>query len=241
MTRQKPFKSRVRARMDKTGERYTAARRQLLDRPTPTEPEPLIEPEPPTEPTGLERPAPARGIRALQFSDAAVRERTGRTWTEWLGMLDDWGAARRKHPEIARWLVNEHGVDGWWSQSLTVRYEQERGLRRPGQTSDGFYSASASKTIAAPVERLFAAFTDAKLRRRWLPGAKLTVRTANDPKTLRADIGGAGRIAVGFVPKANGKAQVSLLHERLPDAEEAGRMKVFWRERLAELQRLLES
>ena len=30
MTRQKSFKRRVRARMDKTGERYTAARRQLL-------------------------------------------------------------------------------------------------------------------------------------------------------------------------------------------------------------------
>ena len=35
MTKQKSFKSRVRARMDKTSESYTAARRQLLAKSTP--------------------------------------------------------------------------------------------------------------------------------------------------------------------------------------------------------------
>jgi len=237
MTRQSTFKSRVRTRMDKTGESYTAARRQLLDKSTPNEtatPEPNPEPSP--EPAASER------IRPVRYSDESMLKRTGRSWDDWFTLLEEWGAARRKHGEIARWLVDEHGVDGWWSQGITVRYEQELGLRVPGQSSDGLFSASASKTIAAPVERLFAAFTDAKLRRRWLSGTKLTVRTANEPKTLRADVvSGSGRIAVGFVPKANGKAQVSLLHERLVDADEAARMKGFWRERLVELQRLLES
>jgi len=240
MTRQSTFKSRVRTRMDKTGESYTTARRQLLDKSKRTAPEPVA-PEPP-EPPVPTAATKAEGIRPVRYSDASMLKRTGRSWDEWFTLLEEWGAARRKHGEIARWLVDEHGVDGWWSQGIAVRYEQELGLRVPGQSSDGFYSASASKTIAAEVERLFAAFTDAKLRRRWLPGTKLTVRTANEPKTFRADVlSGTGRIAVGFVPKANGKAQVSLLHERLADADEAARMKAFWRERLAELQRLLES
>jgi uncharacterized protein YndB with AHSA1/START domain len=37
---------------------------------------------------------------------------------------------------------------------------------------------SASKTVAAPVERLFAAFVDADLRERWLPDAGLRERTS---------------------------------------------------------------
>ena len=48
-------------------------------------------------------------------------------------MLDGWEAASRSHTEIARWLREEHGVDGWYSQSITVGYERARGLRAPGE------------------------------------------------------------------------------------------------------------
>jgi uncharacterized protein YndB with AHSA1/START domain len=225
MTTDRSFKNRVRARMSKTGESYTTARRQLLAKSTASAP-----------------PSAGDGVRALAHSEASVRERTGRGWDEWFALLDAWGAADRRHPAIAKWLMAEHRVDNWWSQSITVRYEQERGLRVPGQTSDGYFSATGSRTIAAPVERLFEAFADAGLRERWLPGAKLTVRTATAPKSLRADWGDDGtRVAVGFVAKGDGRAQVAVGHERLPDAEAAARMKGFWRDRLADLKDLLEA
>jgi hypothetical protein len=100
---------------------------------------------------------------------------------------------------------------------------------------------AASKTISVPAERLFAAFDDAELRERWLPGAGLTVRKATAPKAFRADWADASRIAVGFVAKGDAKAQVAVLHEKLADAEAAARMKEYWRERLAELKRLAEN
>lgn len=52
--------------------------------------------------------------------------------------------------------------------------------------------------------------------------------------------GGDGRLAIGFVAKSEGKSQVALAHEKLPDPESARRMKAYWAERLNELQRLLE-
>jgi len=58
MTSQKSFKRLVRARMDKTGERYTAARAVLLSA---------------DEPEGAEQ-------QPLMVSDEAIRERTGRGW-----------------------------------------------------------------------------------------------------------------------------------------------------------------
>jgi hypothetical protein len=221
--------------MDKTGESYTTARRHLLGQAA----------EPSTAKAGVAEPTAAEptggSIRPTKVADPIVRERTGRGWDEWFALLDAWQATSRTHTEIARWLAGEHGVPGWWAQSVTVAYEQERGLRAPGQNSAGFYTANAAKTVAVPVERLFEAFADAGQRARWLP-EELRVRTATAPRTFRADwTDGTTRVVVGFAAKGEAKAQVAIAHERLPDAGEAGRMKAFWRERLTELKTLLES
>lgn len=229
MTRQKSFKTRVRARMGESGESYTTARRQLL-------------PKKAARASGQDAATEPDGVRPLQHSDASVRERTGRGWDEWFSLLDDWGATERTHTEIARWVVQEHDVDGWWAQSVAVSYEQARGMRAPGQKSDGSFSAGASMTVWVPVERLFAAFADDGLREQWLPGAMLTVRGVTAPKSFRADWDDdSTRVVVGFVAKGDAKANVAVAHEKLTDADSAARMKAYWRERLAVLKQLLES
>ncbi|WP_235999048.1 hypothetical protein [Qaidamihabitans albus] len=225
MTRQKSFKTRVRTRADKTGESYTTARRRILEK-SDTAPQ----------------SAPPVAVQPQRGSEAALRERTGRGWDEWFALLDTWNATEHTHTEIARHLVEEHGVDGWWAQSVTVGYEQARGMRAPGQKSDGYFGISRSKTVAVPVERLFTAFTDSRLLERWLPGVTLNVRTATAPKSFRADwVDGSTRIVVGFIPKGDAKAVVALQHEKLTDAQEAARMKTFWGERLAALKEALEA
>jgi uncharacterized protein YndB with AHSA1/START domain len=218
MTRQKSFKRLIRARMEKTGESYTTARAVLLAA---------------EEPTVTEGPA-------LTMSDEAIRSRTGRGWEEWFDLLDEWGAAERPHREIARWLAEEQGVDSWGSQGVTVSYERARGLRAVGERPDGF-AITASKTVAVPVDRLYDAFLDESLRARWLPEDGLRERTASKAKSARFDWGdGETRVNVGFTPKSEGKSTVALEHERLPDAEEAERMKAFWRDRVAALKEMLE-
>ena len=234
MTRQKSFKSRIRARMDKTSERYSTARRQLLAKSTAEAP-----PEPETQPGGPVADAP--GARR-PYSDEVIRSNTGRTWDEWFALLDGWGAARRPHPEIARWLVEEHDVGGWWAQGVTVAYEQARGLRDPGQRRGGLYEANASKTVAVPVERLYEAFADPAVRERWLPGAAFEVRTAIGGKSIRANWeDGSTRLVILFTARGESKSQVALVHERLPDAATAEQLKPWWRERVAALKQLLET
>ncbi len=234
MTKQKSFKRRVRARMDKTSESYTAARRQLLAKSTP-------EPDAPAAPAGHPVPVDAPGARR-PYSDEVIRANTGHSWDEWFVLLDEWGAAERPHTEIARWVHQEHGVDGWWAQGVTVAYEQARGLRAPGQRRGGHFEVSASKTVAVPVERLYEAFADPALRERWLPGAAFEVRTAIPGKSIRANWeDGSTRLVILFTARGESKSQVALVHERLPDAATAERLKPWWREQVAALKRLLET
>jgi hypothetical protein len=208
MTTQQSFKRRIRERMAKTGESYTAARAQLL-------------------------PADVPGYEPQTSTDAVVRN-TGRTYPEWFALLDAWGAAEREHGEIAAWIGAEHGVPGWWCQNVTVEYERARGLRPLRGDRDGTRNVSASRTIAAPAERVFEAFVD-----RW---PELRLRTGRPPRSARFDWeDGATRVNVLFTAKDAGRTTVAVSHERLPDEPAAEAMKALWRERLAELKAQLET
>jgi uncharacterized protein YndB with AHSA1/START domain len=238
MTKQKSFKGRVRARMGKTSESYTAARRQLLAK---AAAEAEAEPHAGTEARAPEGPTDAPGAKR-PYSDAVIQANTGKSWDEWFAVLDRWGAVERPHAEIARWVGEEHDVGGWWAQGVTVAYEQARGLRAPGQRRGGLFEVNASKTVAVPVERLYQAFIDPDLRERWLPGATMEVRTARPAKSIRANWDdGSTRLVIDFTAKGEAKSQVALVHERLGDAATAAELKTWWRARVAALKQLLET
>jgi hypothetical protein len=76
-------------------------------------------------------PAGPQGI-----SDETVITKTGRPTVEWEAILDAWDAPSKGHPAIARFLEHEHGLSGWWAQTVTVRYEYARGLRADAVVPD---------------------------------------------------------------------------------------------------------
>ena len=218
MTTQRTFKRLVRARMQKTGQSYTAARAALL---------------------AAHEPKATDGA-ALAVSDAVIRERTGRGWEEWFDLLDGWDATQRPAKEIRRWLADEHGVESWGSQAVAIGFERARGLRAIGEHADGF-AITATKTVGVTVDRLYDAFVEAALRERWLPGADLRERTATKPRSARFDwADGATRVVVTFADKGGAKSTLALAHQRIADAEEAERLKAFWRDRVATLKDVLE-
>lgn len=172
----------------------------------------------------------------------ALREATGRDYGEWFGALDTWGAAGRPYVVIATWLTGVHGVSDWWAQKLIVEYEQDRGIRNPGARRDGTFSGGASKTIAAPAERVVAAFVDPAVRQRWLPGIVLEGRSSQVTGTRRFDWANDGtRITVNVSRTTGGKTIVAVEHERLPDAASAAGRKAYWKDRLTALRSLLEA
>lgn len=216
MPTQKDFKRLVRSRMKKTGEAYTAARLQLLKK----------------------RESPIIDYAALAgMSDASVSRKTGRTWAEWVDVLDGVQASRKPHGEIAK-IVSSMGTPDWWSQMVTVGYERIRGLREKGQRRAGGYEASKSRTYNVPVATLFGAFTSARRRNRWLP-VKVVIRSSAPRKRMRIEWHDETVVQVGFLEKGKSKSAVAIQHQRLKDKAAAASMKNMWAEYFDRLGRIL--
>jgi uncharacterized protein YndB with AHSA1/START domain len=177
--------------------------------------------------------------KSSRMSDAAVQAKTGKTWDEWFKILDKAGGKKMNHKEIVAYLSEKYNVGPWWLQMVTVTYEQARGLREVYQKAKG-YSANSSKTIAAPLAKLYKAWSDAKLRRRWLPEKDIVIRTATPEKSMRITWSdGKTSVSVYFLAKGEAKSQVALEHEKLPDAKAVTKMKTYWAEALGRLQAML--
>ena len=133
---------------------------------------------------------------------------------------------------MARWLREEHGVAGWWAQSVTVSYERARGLREVHETSRGF-EATASRTIALPAPELF------DLVHARLSAEAVGVRTATPPRSARYDLP-EGRMHLVVEPKDERRATAFLVHHKLADVAAVARHKARWRAWLGELKAELE-
>lgn len=226
MPTNKDLKRLVRGRMTKTGESYTAARAQIVKGRTSS-------PKPPA-------PVPVKDYAAVAgMSDAAVKAATGCTWKAWVDALDYANAHTWPHREIAEYVRKKFKVQDWWTQTVTVGYERIRGLREIGQRRGGSYEATKSRTFAVPVARLYAAFTEARPRARWLPGIALTVRKATPNRSVRITWADDTSVEVWLTAKGAAKSHAQVAHRKLPSRESADRAKVFWNERLDALEAFL--
>lgn len=170
--------------------------------------------------------------------DEAVRERTGRTRDEWFALLDAAGATGWSHSVIARWLGDEHAVDAWWCQSITVSYEQARGMRAPGQRPDGTFETSASVTLAVPVDVAWAWCTER--RGTWLDEV-VEVRGETLHKTVRLTLDGRRvLVSTDALPdsRTGPRTRVTVTHRGLGSSEEVAVHKEAWTARLRRLKDL---
>lgn len=208
-------------------------------------------------PARANRPAvkrPTATAKAGGVSDAAVTRATGKGWDHWLAVLDAFDVKSRGHAAAAAHLHTAHNLDGWWAQMVTVGYEQKRGLRAPRQKIDGF-SASASRTIAAPMTTVLDAFENRVVAERWLPAGVVAHKVARPPFNNGAPTkAGSARmtwtdgskvLSVWIADKTgkdgSPKTAVQIQHDRLPGEASCESARAMWAERLDALRAMLES
>jgi uncharacterized protein YndB with AHSA1/START domain len=187
--------------------------------------------------------APARAKAAPRLAgvgSSAVLKATGRTWEEWLKVLDRAGAKTMPHKDISALLARKFSLNNWWSQMVTVGYEQARGLRKVHQQASGF-AANASRTMAHALDKLFQAWHDPATRAQWLRDAPVEVKGSTRGKYVRMKwTQGGSNVDVGFTARGPGKTSVQVSHGKLKSAAEVARQKAFWKDALARLEAMFE-
>jgi uncharacterized protein YndB with AHSA1/START domain len=213
----KDLKRLVRARMEKTGESYTAARAQLLNKHVTVR---------------LKADTTAAKVRDYAtiagMSDASVKKATGCTWQSWVKALDKMGAAEKPHRDIAK-IVASFDTPSWWTQMVTVGYERIRGLRDRGQQRGGGYQATKSRTVNVPLPQLYAAFSNARTRRRWLDDTA-TVKSVSPNKRARLAWADGTSAIMGFYARGASKSIVAVEHLKLSSKADADARKKAWGE-----------
>ena len=247
MTRARALKHAIRARAAKTGERYTTARRHVLNNLTLVSPAPASAiPEPKTTRT----PARKTSKRDSPISEAKFVEKTGHGFDHWFAVLDKFDAVKKGHTAAARHLYDAHGVPGWHAQGITVAYERARGVRVANQRCDGAFEVSVSKTIPGDAKAIIRVLTDPRQRARLETSDKTLVRSLAEalaaPKSkgfvVRPD--GLGRYRYNWgdttvqfymVPKPGSKMAVTVTNMKLASSDVVEARRVVWRELLNSL------
>ena len=183
------------------------------------------------------------GETGARISDAAVEKRTGKNWAQWFKLLDAAGAKKFDHKSIAKMVHEKFDAGDWWSQMITVAYEQARGLRKTHERPDGF-SISVTRTIGASAAVTFRAWNDARQRAKWLldDAEKIHIRKRTPSKSLRITWSDdVTSVEVNLYPKPAAKTQVSVQHNKLKSARAGAAMKRYWAAAVARLRGLLEA
>lgn len=160
------------------------------------------------------------------MSDEAVQAATGRHPDDWFALLDEAGATGWTHKRIATWLKEEQGTPSWWTQGITIRYEQARGLRLPGQKSGGTFAVSATKTVDGPLGSAYAAVVAAFCAE--LGGEPGSSRAEGKRPYGRWGVDSEGSVLVTVEVIRDNRMRVAAVFERLtgPDAIDAAKARL---------------
>ncbi len=198
--------------MEKTGEKYGAARRVLLEQ------------------AAARSAAGGRAwISQPEIADQRVLDATGRSWDEWCDIIDAWPQHVDGHPAVAAWLEAEHKLSGWWAQGVTVGWERITGRRLPGEMPDGTFTANKSRTVEADAAGLRRLLLDDADRADLFPGHSVALLSKPSAKAIR--LGFSDSVALlSLTLKAGGRVAVSVQHSKLADADAIDEWKFYWDE-----------
>jgi len=174
------------------------------------------------------------------ISDDSIRANTGRRLGDWYKILEKAGARMMDQTEMRLHVENNYGIPRWWSNMIVLGYQQERGLRQRHQRVGLRYEIDRSRSIKAPIGKVWAAWQDPGVLSCWMPPGQFAIRSVRPQKALHLTWRDGTDVAVLFAAR-RGKTRVTVSHEKVTDLEELKRLQDFWAEALMRLQGVVEA
>jgi uncharacterized protein YndB with AHSA1/START domain len=193
-------------------------------------------------------------------TNEAAKAATGKTMDQWFAVLDKMDGLKQGRRAINVHLY-EQKIDPWWTATIAVEYEKHHDVRKKDGLFEGYFVCS-TKTIAAPPNEVFKAWSGGAELSKWFGAAtKAEVKDGGafenkdgdkgkflrvrENKDLRMTFENDGLSAptlvdVQFQDKGKGKTGMLVNHTRLQTRAEADGFRAAWAEALDKLKSLCE-
>lgn len=171
-----------------------------------------------------------------------VERATGRRWDEWVAILEQEGAQNAEHSDIAKMALTampDVKNPEWWAQSVAISYEQFTGKRVIGQSCDGSFAASASKTLSGTMDEVLQRFVEFMDQPDALDGVPLSEPAGTSQtdkwRYWRCSLEDGSRVSVNIYQKTSDKCSLGVQHSLLNSMDDRERWKSFWKTHLKNL------
>jgi uncharacterized protein YndB with AHSA1/START domain len=194
------------------------------------------------------------------ITDAAAKAATGKTLAQLFAELYKLDGLKLGRGCIGKLLLAQK-VDPWWITTISVEYEKHHDVRKKDGLYEGYFVCS-TKTIAAPVAQVYAAWTSNESLGQWFgagtnaevkdggkyenkdgdKGFFLRVRANKDVRLTFENpaFSAPTQVDVQFQDKGNGKTGLTLNHTRIQTRGEADGLRAAWAEALEHLKTFCE-
>lgn len=180
-------------------------------------------------------------VSAPEHSNEVAVENTGRSWDEWVAVIDAGPGRNAGHKVIAAWVGSEFGLAPWWAQNVTVSFERITGLRVPGQMADGTFTVNRSRVMFADRSQLRSFLLDDAARAALIPKLDSALISRPASRNLRFALTRAGEplgvLTVTIDDAALPRLRVTATHEKLPSLDAAEPWRAHWGAWLEDLEK----
>ncbi len=193
-------------------------------------------------------------------TNEASKKATGRSLDQWFRELDGRDGLKLGRRSINNYLA-EQKLDPWWCTTIAVEYEKKHDLRKKDGLFEGYFVCS-TKTISAPIEKVFDAWSNTTVLNEWFgnssksdlrdggiietkDGEKGNFNRVRTNKDIRLSLQVPGfsapiQIDTQFQDKGKGKTGILVNLTRLQTREEADSARNAWAEALENLKGVCE-
>lgn len=172
----------------------------------------------------------------FDITNESCQSATGRTLSQWFDWIDSECAGQGRRNTIQA-IYNEtgRGPDVWWPTTIWVEYEAAKGIVKKDGSAEG-YTICSTKTIAAPVDKLYGAMAgqvhegDPYSDSGGNSGIWLRLRQGKDIRLAWTTNGieTPTQVDCTYADNGKGKTLVTLTHSKIQTRAEADGLRNAW-------------
>ncbi len=197
----------------------------------------------------------------MKISSETIQKRTGKALEEWAGIINESGLGDAPHKDIASYLYENFDLDGWWSQEITVLFEQSANRRILGQTAGNDFQLGVSKIFNCNARSVWNLISS-PMGMQYILGEKKRLNDIRDVSGLsktgieyqvttllsgshfrmkwkKAGWNNYSILQIRVTPKSGNKAVLTVHQEKLADSDVRNNLKTCWTGMMHELEKLI--